>query len=62
MHQISRKQQALLDEIRTQAKRIEALSRAEHDLIKEVHPEVLDIGENVKEVMAVVKETPKEKS
>jgi hypothetical protein len=38
MYRISAKQNNLLDNLREQAKRIEDLSRIEHDLIKEVHP------------------------
>jgi len=56
MHRISRKQSFLLDEIHAQGKRIEKLSRVEHDLIKEVHPQVGEIKEGVKEMKAVVKE------
>ena len=55
MHRISKKQNSLLDEIRAQGKRIESLSKAEHDLIKEVHPQVHDIKQGVEEVIAAVK-------
>lgn len=47
MHRISAKQEGLLHELRAQGKRIEALSQAEHDLIKEVHPRVNEIKEQV---------------
>jgi hypothetical protein len=57
MHRISTKQNALLDQLREQGKRIEKLSRIEHDLIKEVHPQVGEIKEGMEEMMAVVKET-----
>jgi len=56
MHRISKKQSFLLDEIHAQGKRIEKLSKAEHDLIKEVHPQVGEIKDCVEEVKAVVKE------
>ena len=59
MHRLSKKQTSLLDEIHAQGKRIEGLSRAEHDLIKEVHPQVSEIRENLEEVKSVVKEPEK---
>jgi hypothetical protein len=43
--------------IRGPGKRIEMLSRIEHDLIKEVHPQVHEIKEGMDEMIAVVKET-----
>ena len=39
-----------------QGKRIEKLSRIEHDLIKKVHPQVNEIKEGMEEMIAVVKE------
>ena len=39
-----------------QGKRIEKLSRIEHDLIKEVHPQVNEIKDGMNEMIAVVKE------
>lgn len=56
MHRISTKQNFLLDQLREQGKRIEKLAKAEHDLIKEVHPKVGKIKEGVEEMIAVVKE------
>ena len=56
MHRLSNKQNALLDQLREQGKRIEKLSRLEHDLIKEVHPQVNEIKEGMDEIIAVVKE------
>jgi hypothetical protein len=56
MNRISNKQNALLAQLRDQGKRIEKLSRIEHDLIKEVHPQVGEIKEGMQEMMAVVKE------
>jgi len=56
MHRISSKQNALLEYLREQGKGIERLSRLEHDLIKEVHPQVSVIKEGMEEVIAAVKE------
>lgn len=56
MHRLSNKQNALLDQLREQGKRIEKLSKLEHDLIKEVHPQVHEIKEGMDEMIAVVKE------
>jgi hypothetical protein len=56
MHRISSKQNALLDQLRAQGKRIEKLSKLEHDLIKEVHPQVGEIKEGMNEMIATVKE------
>ena len=56
MRRLSNKQSALLDQLREQGKRIEKLSRIEHDLIKEVHPQVGEIKEGMEEMIAVVKE------
>ena len=56
MSRISTKQNALLAQLREQGKRIEKLSKIEHDLIKEVHPQVSEIKEGMEEIMAVVKE------
>ena len=56
MQRISAKQNALLDQLREQGKRIEKLSRIEHDLIKEVHPQVGEIKDGMHEMLAAVKE------
>ncbi len=56
MRRLSIKQNALLDQLHEQGKRLEKLSRLEHDLIKEVHPQVNDIKEGMEEIIAVVKE------
>jgi hypothetical protein len=56
MHRLSSRQNALLNEIQQQAKRIEKLSQAEHDLIREVHPQVSEIKEELHEVAHTVKE------
>ena len=56
MYRISKKQNNLLDRLGDQGKRIEKLSKIEHDLIKEVHPKVSDIKEGMEEMIAAVKE------
>ena len=56
MHRISAKQNRLLDQLREQGRRIEKLSKIEHDLIKEVHPQVVEIKAGMNEIIAAVKE------
>jgi hypothetical protein len=56
MGRISAKQNSLMEQLREQGRRIEKLSKAEHDLIKEVHPQVGEIKEGMNEVIAAVKE------
>jgi hypothetical protein len=56
MHRLSTKQNALLAQLREQGKRIEKLSKLEHDLIKEVHPQVNEIKEGMEKMIAVVKD------
>lgn len=56
MHRISTRQDALLAKLQVQNDRIEKLSRTEHDLIREVHPQVHDIKETVQEVAVQVRE------
>jgi hypothetical protein len=55
MHRISSRQDALLSELREQTCRIEELSKVEHDLIREVHPQVGEIKDTVQEVASNVK-------
>jgi uncharacterized protein YdeI (YjbR/CyaY-like superfamily) len=50
------KQKNLLEKLSEQGKRIERFSKIEHDLIKEVHPQVSDIKEGMQEMIAAVKE------
>jgi uncharacterized protein YdeI (YjbR/CyaY-like superfamily) len=59
MRRLSLKQNSLLDQLRDQGKRIEKFSKIEHDLIKEVHPQVNEIKEGMEEMMAAVKENSK---
>ena len=54
MHRISSKQEVMLRELHDVTKRIEKLSQAEHDLIREVHPTVEEIKESVKDVSDAV--------
>jgi hypothetical protein len=56
MFRISSRQDAMLSELKEQGRRIESLSRAEHDLIKEVHPQVGEIKEAMDEVVEAVTE------
>jgi methyl-accepting chemotaxis protein len=56
MGRISAKQNNLMDQLREQGRRIEKLSKVEHDLIKEVHPQVGEIKEGMDEMIAAVKE------
>ena len=54
MHRISSRQDATLEELHEMTTRIEKLSRAEHDLISDVHPQVNEIKEHVENVRDVV--------
>jgi hypothetical protein len=56
MRRISVKQNFLLDQLREQGRRIETLSKIEHDLIKEVHPQVGQIKEGMEAMVAAAKE------
>lgn len=56
MYLISNKQNTLLDQLREQGKRIEKLSKIEHDLIKEVHPQVAEIKEGLDAMVCAAKE------
>jgi len=52
MYRISNNQNVLLDQLHAQGERIEKLSRIEHDLIKEVHPQVSEIKEGIDTIIA----------
>jgi hypothetical protein len=54
MHRISSRQDAMLKELHEMTARIEHLSQAEHDLIREVHPQVGKIKEHVENVAEAV--------
>jgi hypothetical protein len=58
MRRLSIKQNLLLAQLCEQGKRIEKLSRIEHDLIKEVHPQVHEIKEGMETIIAAVTENP----
>jgi len=60
MKHISDEQYRLMDELREQGRRIEQLSTIEHDLIKEVHPQVGAIKDSMVEMIAVAKENSEE--
>ena len=63
MHRISSRQNAMLKELHDVTQRIEQLSQAEHDLIREVHPQVSEIKAHVENVAeAVSPETSPKKS
>jgi len=55
MHRISKRQDALLKELREQAGRIEEVSNAEHELVREMHPKVASIQSDIAEVNEAVK-------
>ena len=50
MHRISTRQNAVLDQLREQAHRIEKVSEEEHAILAEVHPNVEAIQRSVDEV------------
>lgn len=54
MHRLSARQEAMLKELHDMTQRIEQLSKAEHDLIREVHPQVEKIKEHVEDVATAV--------
>ena len=54
MHRISSRQDAMLKELHEMTRRIERLSKVEHDLIREVHPKVHEIKEHVESVAEAV--------
>jgi hypothetical protein len=56
MYRISADQNRLLQELKDQGQRIERFSKIEHDLIKQVHPQVNEIKDGMDEVIAAVKE------
>ena len=62
MYRISNKQNALLDQLTAQGKRIEKLSKLEHDLIKEVHPQVGEIKDGMDAMVAAAKENTESNS
>jgi hypothetical protein len=62
MHRISSRQDAVLDELHQVTKRIEQVARSEHELIRDVHPQVNQIKKRVETVVqAVVNDEEKTK-
>lgn len=57
MYRISTRQDIVLKAITDQGRRIERLSKVEHDLIKEVHPAVGEIKDRIEEMSGVINET-----
>ena len=54
MHRISSRQDATLKELHDMTQRVEQLSQAGHDLIRDVHPKVGEIKEHVETVKEAV--------
>ena len=54
MHRISSRQDAVLKELHGMTTRIEQISQAGHNLIREVHPQVGEIKEHVENVAEAV--------
>jgi len=50
MHRISSRQDAVLEQLKKQAERIERVSREEHQILQEVHPKVEKIEKNIDKV------------
>ena len=55
MYRLYVRQNAVLKQLQDQAKRIEEFSKTEHDLIREVHPQVHQIKKELDEVADTVK-------
>ena len=62
MHRLSARQETMLKELHAMTQRIEQLSKAEHDLIREVHPQVEKIKEHVEDVATAVSSNPNDAS
>jgi len=56
MHRISKRQDALLKALREQTGRIEEVSNAEHELVREMHPKVASFESDMADVSEVVKQ------
>ena len=54
MRRISTRQDAMLKELHEMMERIEAISEAGHDLIRDVHPQVGEIKDHVESVKEAV--------
>jgi hypothetical protein len=58
MYRISARQEELLQQLHAQGKRIEDVSKTEHELIKKVHPKVEEIHDSIKEVTNAISSNP----
>jgi hypothetical protein len=56
MHRLSRRQESMLNELHEMTQRIEQLSKAEHELIKDIHPAVEEVKTHVASVAEAVTE------
>jgi len=54
MHRISSRQNSTLKELQEMTRRVERLSKAGHDLIRDVHPQVGEIKEQVETMKEAV--------
>jgi hypothetical protein len=54
MHRISSRQDIVLKELHQMTQRIEHFSKAEHEIIQDVHPQVTEIKEQVKNVAQAI--------
>jgi len=50
MHRISTRQDATLEQLQKQARRIEDISKAEHEILTDLHPSVQKIAQGVDQV------------
>ena len=54
MHRISSRQDAMLKELHEMTERVERISKAEHEMIRDVHPQVGEIKKHVETVKEAV--------
>jgi hypothetical protein len=54
MHRLSSRQERMLVELHEQGQRIEHLSRAEHELLRDLHPTVENIQSGMEEVATAI--------
>lgn len=59
MHRISSRQDAMLSQLQEQARRIERVSEAEHEILADLHPSVQKIEKDLGEVSEKVTEAEK---
>jgi len=57
MHRISTRQNATLEQLQTQARRIEDISKAEHEILTDLHPSVQKIEKGVDQVSEKIEAT-----